>query len=145
MRTWYCVLFGKELSRDCPDVFDWRALARRDFAITNQKLDGFRALRDGPRQLPPLLEDAGRTRVRRAPDHVHAAATQPAAQFYKEAPGFVVAIKPVGGDPSLCTLHAAYDAQHRTHVLRRLRQGAANLGFGLIDVSTGEVVDGAVS
>src|SRR5207244_3622919 len=40
---------------------------------------------------------------------------------------------------------AAYDAQHRTHVLRRLRQRAANLGFGLIDLSTGEVVDGAVS
>jgi transposase len=40
---------------------------------------------------------------------------------------------------------AAYDAQHRTHVLRRLRQRAANLGFGLIDLSTGEVVEGTVS
>lgn len=40
---------------------------------------------------------------------------------------------------------AAYDAQHRTHVIRRLRQRAANLGFGLIDLSTGEVADGAVS
>jgi transposase len=40
---------------------------------------------------------------------------------------------------------AAYDTQHRTHVLRRLRQRAANLGFGLIDLSTGEVVDGAGS
>jgi transposase len=39
----------------------------------------------------------------------------------------------------------AYDAQHRTHVLRRLRQRVANLGFGLIDLSTGEVVAGAVS
>ena len=39
----------------------------------------------------------------------------------------------------------AYDAQHRTHVLRRLRQRAQNLGFGLIDLSTGEVVDGTVS
>jgi len=39
----------------------------------------------------------------------------------------------------------AYDAQHRTHVLRRLRQRAANLGFGLVDLSTGEVVEGAVS
>jgi transposase len=39
----------------------------------------------------------------------------------------------------------AYDAQHRTHVLRRLRQRARNLGFGLIDLSTGEVVEGAVS
>ena len=40
---------------------------------------------------------------------------------------------------------AAFDAQHRTQVLRRLRQRAANLGFGLIDLSTGEVVEGAVS
>jgi transposase len=40
---------------------------------------------------------------------------------------------------------AEYDAQHRTHVLRRLRQRAANLGFGLIDLSTGEVVDATVS
>jgi transposase len=39
----------------------------------------------------------------------------------------------------------AYDTQHRTHVLRRLRQRARNLGFGLIDLSTGEVVKGAVS
>lgn len=39
----------------------------------------------------------------------------------------------------------AYDAQHRTHVLRRLRQRAANLGFALIELSTGEVVDGTVS
>lgn len=39
----------------------------------------------------------------------------------------------------------AYDAQHRTHVLRRLRQGAEHLGFGLIDLSTGEVVAEAVS
>ena len=38
-----------------------------------------------------------------------------------------------------------YDAQHRIHVLRRLRQRAANLGFGLIDLSTGEVVAGTVS
>jgi hypothetical protein len=39
----------------------------------------------------------------------------------------------------------AYDARHRAHVLRRLRQRAQNLGFGLIDLSTGEVVQGAVS
>jgi transposase len=38
-----------------------------------------------------------------------------------------------------------YDAQHRVHVVRRLRQRAQNLGFGLIDLSTGEVFDGAVS
>ena len=40
---------------------------------------------------------------------------------------------------------AAYDAQHRTQVLRRLRQRAANLGFGLIDLSTGEIADATVS
>jgi transposase len=39
----------------------------------------------------------------------------------------------------------AYDAQHRTRVLRRLRQRAANLGFALVNVETGEVVEGAVS
>jgi hypothetical protein len=39
----------------------------------------------------------------------------------------------------------AYDAQHRTRVVRRLRQRAENLGFGLINLSTGEVVEGAVS
>jgi hypothetical protein len=31
--TWYLVLFGKELSRDCPDVFDWRVLARRHYVF----------------------------------------------------------------------------------------------------------------
>jgi transposase len=39
----------------------------------------------------------------------------------------------------------AYDAQHRTHLLRRLRRRAADLGFALIDVSNGAVVDSAVS
>jgi transposase len=39
----------------------------------------------------------------------------------------------------------AYEAQHRTRVLRHLRQRAANLGFALVDVSTGEVVPGPVS
>ncbi len=39
----------------------------------------------------------------------------------------------------------AYDAHHRTHVLRRLRQRAGNLGFALVNASTGEVVDGTVS
>jgi hypothetical protein len=38
-----------------------------------------------------------------------------------------------------------YDTQHRTHVLRRLRQRARNLGFGFIDLSTGEFVEGGVS
>ena len=39
----------------------------------------------------------------------------------------------------------AYDAQHRTHVPRRLRQRAANLGFGLVNLTTGEVAEGTVS
>ncbi len=39
----------------------------------------------------------------------------------------------------------AYDAQHRTHVVRRLRQRAAHLGFVLVNSSTGEVVEGTVS
>ena len=38
-----------------------------------------------------------------------------------------------------------YDAQHRTQVLRRLRQRAANLGLGLVDHTTGEVAEGTVS
>jgi len=40
---------------------------------------------------------------------------------------------------------AAYDAQHRTRVLRRLTQRAAHLGLSLIDTKTGEVFRGAVS
>jgi transposase len=39
----------------------------------------------------------------------------------------------------------AYDAQHRTYVVRRLRERAANLGFALVNSSTGEVVEGTVS
>ena len=38
-----------------------------------------------------------------------------------------------------------YDAQHRTHVVRRLRQRAANLGFELVNRATGELVEGSVS
>lgn len=40
---------------------------------------------------------------------------------------------------------AAYDAQHRQRVIRRLRQRAANLDFALVDRGTGEVLEGAVS
>jgi len=40
---------------------------------------------------------------------------------------------------------AAYDALHRTHVVRRLRQKAQLLGFQLVDLSTGELLKGAVS
>ena len=39
----------------------------------------------------------------------------------------------------------AYDAQDRTRLFRRLRHRAEHLGFGLVNLSTGEVVDGAVS
>jgi transposase len=39
----------------------------------------------------------------------------------------------------------AYDAQHRTHVVRRLRQRAANLGYDLVTRATGELVEGTVS
>jgi len=40
---------------------------------------------------------------------------------------------------------AAYDAQHRTRIIRRLRQRAANLGFALVDHDTGEMLETAVS
>jgi transposase len=40
---------------------------------------------------------------------------------------------------------AAYDAQHRLRVIRRLRQRAANLGFALVNRETGELLEGAVS
>ena len=39
----------------------------------------------------------------------------------------------------------AYDAQDRAPVVRRLRHRAENLGFALVNLSTGEVVEGAVS
>lgn len=39
----------------------------------------------------------------------------------------------------------AYNAQDRTRVVRRLRQRAEHLGFALVALSTGEVIDGAVS
>jgi transposase len=40
---------------------------------------------------------------------------------------------------------AAYDAQHRQRVIRRLRQRAANLGLALVNRETGELLEGAVS
>jgi len=40
---------------------------------------------------------------------------------------------------------AAYDAQHRVRVLRRLRQRTANLGFSLVNRDTGELLESAVS
>jgi len=38
-----------------------------------------------------------------------------------------------------------YDAQHRTLVVRRLRQRATNLGFDLVSRATGELLEGTVS
>jgi transposase len=40
---------------------------------------------------------------------------------------------------------AAYDAQNRSRVLRRLRHRAANLGYALVNRQTGELLEGAVS
>jgi transposase len=40
---------------------------------------------------------------------------------------------------------AAYEAQHRQRIIRRLRQRAADLGLVLIDRATGELLEGAVS
>ena len=39
----------------------------------------------------------------------------------------------------------AYNAQDRTRIVRRLRHRAEHLGFGLVNLSTGEVVEGSVS
>ena len=47
----------------------------------------------------------------------------------------------VYGDPGA----DAYDAQHRTRILGRLRKHAAHMGFGLVDFSTGEVIEAVVS
>jgi hypothetical protein len=40
---------------------------------------------------------------------------------------------------------AAYDAHHRTRVLHRLRSRAAGLGFALVNLQTGEQLDGVPS
>jgi transposase len=40
---------------------------------------------------------------------------------------------------------AVYETTHRVHVVRRLRQRAQHLGFALVELSTGEVLEGAVS
>ena len=39
----------------------------------------------------------------------------------------------------------SYDRQQRVHVVRRLRRRAQHLGFGLVDLSTGEVLERSVS
>jgi hypothetical protein len=39
----------------------------------------------------------------------------------------------------------AYDAQHRTRVLRNLRKRAKDLGFDLVNLETGELLPGTVS
>ena len=40
---------------------------------------------------------------------------------------------------------AAYDARHKTSVLRRLRQRAEGLGYSLLNKQTGELLEGGVS
>ena len=55
--------------------------------------------------------------------------------------------KPIGGDdieyadPSV----DAYEAQHRTRALRNLRTRAQQLGLGVIDLETGELMEPGVS
>src|SRR5207247_11198056 len=44
--------------------------------IANQKLDTFRTLHQGPRQLPRLLGDPGRRRIRCAAGQMHTTAAQ---------------------------------------------------------------------
>lgn len=39
----------------------------------------------------------------------------------------------------------AYQARYRDHAVRRLRRHAGHLGLGLLDLSTGELLEGAVS
>jgi transposase len=39
----------------------------------------------------------------------------------------------------------AYDAQHRTQLLRRLRSRASKMGFALVDLQTGDLLESAVS
>ncbi len=39
----------------------------------------------------------------------------------------------------------ACDAQHRTPLLRRLRSRASKMGFALVDLQTGELLESAVS
>jgi transposase len=40
---------------------------------------------------------------------------------------------------------SAYDEQHRERTLRNVRSRAKRLGFGLVDLETGELVQGAVT
>jgi hypothetical protein len=40
---------------------------------------------------------------------------------------------------------SAYDDQHRERTLRNVRSRAKRLGFGLVDLETGELVQGAVT
>ena len=40
---------------------------------------------------------------------------------------------------------AVYDAQHRQRVIHHLRQRAGDLGLGLVDRATGDLLAGAVS
>lgn len=67
---------------------------------------------------------------------VTATARKLAVLVYRTLKGQLVYVDP-GAD--------AYNAQDRTRVVRRLRQRAEHLGFGLVSLATGEVVEGPVS
>ena len=54
-------------------------------------------------------------------------------------------ISDITGVTGLRILRDIVAAQHRQQVIRRLRQRAANIGLALVDRSTGEVLEGAVS
>jgi hypothetical protein len=50
------------------------------------------------------------------------------------------------GDINYCDPGAeAYEAQHRTRTLRNIRNRAQRLGFGLVNLETGELIEGVVS
>ena len=67
---------------------------------------------------------------------ITATARKLAILVYRTLKGHFVYVDP-GAD--------AYEAKDRTRVVRRLRQRAEHLGFALVNLSTGEVVEGAVS
>lgn len=67
---------------------------------------------------------------------ITATARKPAILVYRTLKDHLVYVDP-GAD--------AHNAQDRTRVVRRLRQRAEHLGFALVALATGEVIDGAVS
>ena len=79
--------------------------------IANQKSDRFRALRQGPRQLPSLLDDPWRVRIRCATGHTHTAAAQlDEEEDIEPSQPDRLDREDVGPRPNLCTLHHFGDA-----------------------------------